>query len=871
MDEQQPRVDGDQSAVQQPVGSVLNTLSINLPKRRKFMPPLLQSSRNSSKENTCGDGFRSLSVQKAKDGKAMLPQRPSVVGAKVDNKNGNPNVAQAIKGRCFRVLYTNYNPMKKRKNKRFMDGVLMVGGSQGKHAGKALLFSEDAKQIGSKASSKLGVEIENIGAGSEIVIGSWEVEVDVEVSEEEYERGSVFLQADTVGTSKGACSHGQGEHERVMSRPEQHGKVPCKQFLSHARKGGVGKSEPKRPRIVYNPDAKGAVVLNHFEWSEKKHAVSPVVLDPMLKKKMRPHQIEGVQFLYDCICGKSCPGYHGAILADAMGLGKTLTTLALLYTILKQGPNGNSVVKKAMVVAPSSLTRGWSREVKKWFGDERLRSCVIESGPKGAQQALEFRVGSVSPLAFISYETLRQHATSLAGSIGIIVADEGHRLKSAGGNKTIAALQALKCKRRIILTGTPVQNNLSELFSMIDFVNPGLLGPLQTFSRIFDVPITKSREKHASDEELSLGRSRSEELKRIMSAFVIRRDASINEKFLPKLTAYAVFCKPTQTQVSLVEGVIRSRWTSDLYLRDDALVLLTELRKVCNHPMLLRKEGVSETEISIKDSGKSQVLMALLQQIVCLRKERMVVVSQSTAMLDIIQKICNDMNISTCRLDGSTSVSKRQDIVHSFNCFTKDQVFLLSTAAGGAGLNLIGANHLCLFDSHWNPALDSQAMARIWRDGQKKDCFVYRLITTGTVEEKIYQRQRMKGDLANVTISRDEEHDGSASEWKTGGSFSKEELKELFNLKVGTSCLTSEVLTSCGQAYEDASETCSNQALKSCVDNSPITFIYTEIERGRNKKSSCSTEAPKHVLSENEGGPAAAPVDASQLEINEDF
>lgn len=500
------------------------------------------------------------------------------------------------------------------------------------------------------------------------------------------------------------------------------------------------------------------------------------------------------------------------------GLGKTLQTLSFLYTVLKQGPRNHPLVKKALVVAPSSLTENWKREIKKWLGDEKLRCCIL-AGQQLKEDVVAFKHGMLYPVAVASYETMRKISSDLAGHVDIIIADEGHRLKSAAGNKTIAALNHLRCPRKIILSGTPLQNNLGELFAMCDFVNPGCLGPLATFQKVFERAIVKSRDPDASEETVALGKKRSEELRHILHGFVLRRDASVNEAFLPKLSSYAVFCRPSDLQIEMMKRIIDARWDSDIYAKEEALVLLTKLRKVCGHPRLLSDD--CESSAANDSSGKMHVLMHLLSHIVFNMSERAVVVSQWTSMLDIIQQACGDANISTVRLDGATPVSKRQDVVDSFNSHGVGSVFLLSTAAGGAGLNLIGSSKLILCDSAWNPALDNQAMARIWRDGQKKDCSVYRLLTTGTMEEKVYQRQMLKGDLAQVSVY------GETADTQAGQRFSKCQLKELFEVELGTSCMTSDILEKMGASYKDIADD-DDAALQAVRDSCPITFVYKE-------------------------------------------
>eukprot|EP00878_Enallax_costatus_P030829 GHUV01033626.1.p1 GENE.GHUV01033626.1~~GHUV01033626.1.p1 ORF type:complete len:341 (+),score=123.35 GHUV01033626.1:826-1848(+) len=255
---------------------------------------------------------------------------------------------------------------------------------------------------------------------------------------------------------------------------------------------------------------------------------------------------------------------------------------------------------------------------------------------------------------------------------------------------------------------------------------------------------------------------------------------------------------------------------------EGVLPAITILRKVCNHPKLLlqdkavssaedqqpeqqqgqgqvrladlavqllqqQMEGTSTPVDAIELSGKLQVLSCILSGAIG-EGSKVVVVSTSTTALDLVNNLlCLPRGWQSVRIDGGTSVDERQTIVDNFNTRGVGQVFLLSTRAGGAGLNLIGANHLVLYDSDWNPAMDKQAMARIWRDGQTKPCFVHRLLTNGTIEEKVYQRQIMKADLAGATMEAGVKN----------ASMSHNELKQLFGLDTGTECGTKQLLDSC--------------------------------------------------------------------------
>jgi DNA repair and recombination protein RAD54B len=285
-----------------------------------------------------------------------------------------------------------------------------------------------------------------------------------------------------------------------------------------------------------------------------------------------------------------------------------------------------------------------------------------------------------------------------------------------------------------------VQNQLQEFYAMATFCNPDALGTLSVFNRVFGHPIARSHDRDATEEERTLGQARSEELARRVESFVLRRGAEVNSAYLPPLSLYVVFTPPTPVQLRLLtselgSGSVRRLLTaSGSDFGDQVLTVLTNIRKICGHPVLYDGVGKGEhaagegvgasapaSEIAIdaidaKQSGKMAALEVLLCHIIGGHgdrssnesslatsdpRRRCVVVSQSTAMLDVIARVCAQHGWSTVRLDGSTEVSRRQDLVNSFNSFGVGQIFLLSTTAGGAGLNLTGACRLILCDLHW--------------------------------------------------------------------------------------------------------------------------------------------------------------------------
>ncbi|KAK3828187.1 MAG: SNF2 family N-terminal domain-containing protein [Benniella sp.] len=289
---------------------------------------------------------------------------------------------------------------------------------------------------------------------------------------------------------------------------------------------------------------------------------------------------------------------QGAILADEMGLGKTLQTIALLWTLLKQSPyhgEESSVVKKALVVCPASLIKNWQKEFKKWLGTERVR--VFAAGSKSI--ITDFTLGKIYPVMVIGYEKMRMVLDELKNAtFDIIICDEGHRLKAAN-IKTAQAIRSLSTKRRIILSGTPIQNDLGEFFSMIDFVNPGLFESYNTFKRVFEDPILRSRQPGCSPKEAELGLERSQELTRLTAQFVLRRTAQVIYEFLPRKTELVVFCQPSQQQRTLYRHIVDSTFLQGCFTMESSrhLACITALRKLCNSPkLILERAEVAQEE-----------------------------------------------------------------------------------------------------------------------------------------------------------------------------------------------------------------------------------------------------------------------------------
>ncbi|XP_075477166.1 protein CHROMATIN REMODELING 25 isoform X3 [Primulina tabacum] len=552
--------------------------------------------------------------------------------------------------------------------------------------------------------------------------------------------------------------------------------------------------------------------------NERDSDLVSIMVDHMLVKYLRPHQREGVQFMFDCVSGVlSDANINGCILADDMGLGKTLQSITLCYTLLHQGFNGKPMAKKVIIVTPTSLVSNWEAEIKKWVGERVKLVALCESTREDVISGIDGFTNPFNPLQvlIISYETFRIHSSKFnqSGSCDLLICDEAHRLKN-DQTLTNRALAALSCKRRVLLSGTPIQNDLEEFYAMVNFTNPGVLGNAAYFRRYYEMPIVSGREPTATEEEKRLGSERSAELSAKVNQFILRRTNSLLSNHLPPKMVEVVCCKLTTLQAELYNHFIHSknvkRAISEDAKQSKILAYITALKKLCNHPKLIYdtiksgSSGASGFEdclrffpaeifsgrtgswaggdgIWVELSGKMHVLARLLAQLRQRTDDRIVLVSNYTQTLDLFAQLCRERRYPFLRLDGSTSISKRQKLVNCFNDLSKDEfVFLLSSKAGGCGLNLIGGNRLVLFDPDWNPANDKQAAARVWRDGQKKRVYIYRFLSAGTIEEKVYQRQMSKEGLQKVI---QQEHVDS----EKGNLVSTEDLRDLFTFQESVS------------------------------------------------------------------------------------
>ncbi|XP_060070138.1 DNA excision repair protein ERCC-6-like [Ylistrum balloti] len=542
-----------------------------------------------------------------------------------------------------------------------------------------------------------------------------------------------------------------------------------------------------------------------------------------LYNKLYDHQKAGVLWLWSLNKKRK-----GGILGDDMGLGKTIQVIAFLSGLFDMDK-----VHSVLIVMPVSLISNWEKEFKKWAPG--IRVTLFHGSSKREKERALTKVQRRGGVCLTSYGLVVTSFEQLSQKEGrdfewdYMILDEGHKIKNP--TKTTKGVHAIGAKNRIVLTGTPVQNNLKELWALFDFVHKGaLLGTARTFKMEYDTPITRARERDATAGERHLGMMMADSLKNIIAPYFLRRTkAEVAKKErnlddntvegeengqeqkqikMPTMTRkndFIVWLFLTRTQQQIYQDFLSLDSVKELLMtKKSPLVALTVLKKITDHPRLLTKracaqlgldgedamdnslleseEGLSSaaTEIHniddstlINESGKLIFIIQLLTQLKA-EGHRTLIFSQSRKILDIIEKVTTNRGHKVMRLDGTViHISERDQRIHKFQTDTSYTLFLLTTQVGGVGLTLTAADRVIIFDPSWNPATDAQAVDRVFRIGQDKNVVIYRLITCGTVEEKIYRRQVFKDSITRQTTGN------TKNPYRY---FTKQELRELFIL-----------------------------------------------------------------------------------------
>ncbi|WPT17739.1 DNA excision repair protein CSB [Picochlorum sp. SENEW3] len=444
----------------------------------------------------------------------------------------------------------------------------------------------------------------------------------------------------------------------------------------------------------------------------------------------------------------------GGIMGDEMGLGKTIQVTAFLA-----GLHHSGLFKPSLIVCPATMLRQWLRELREWYPEFRVAILHDSARSKGSgalsRSDIVRRIASSSAgILITTYDHLRICKRELIRvKWGYAILDEGHKIRNPDAEVTLAAKQ-LMTVHRIILSGSPIQNRLVELWSLFDFVFPGKLGTLPVFQAQFAIPIQQGGYANASSLQVATAYKCAVVLRDMVSPYLIRRKKADVAQALPKKTERVLFCSLTNVQRDMYVSYLASKELGEILNGDrGALIGIDILRKICNHPDLLEKGAWDSTQDygNLERSGKMLVLDKVLAHWIA-NEQKALVFTQTQQMLDILEKMVIQRGWTYHRMDGSTPVGTRSKLIDSFNSSSSVSLFLLTTRVGGLGINLTGASKCIIFDPDWNPSTDVQARERAWRIGQTKEVTVYRLIVSGTIEEKVYHRQVYKQFITDKVL-----------------------------------------------------------------------------------------------------------------------
>ncbi|MEI2583323.1 DEAD/DEAH box helicase [Scytonema sp. PRP1] len=470
-------------------------------------------------------------------------------------------------------------------------------------------------------------------------------------------------------------------------------------------------------------------------------AVEPLPTPASFQGQLRPYQERGVAWL----AFLERWGL-GACLADDMGLGKTIQFIAFLLHLKEQ----ETLEKPTLLVCPTSVLGNWEREVKKFAPTLKVFQY---HGDKRAKGKAFLEAANKHDIVITSYSLVQRDVKSLQGvSWQVIVLDEAQNVKNPEAKQSQAVRQ-IESTFRIALTGTPVENRLQELWSILDFLNPGYLGNRQFFQRRFAIPI----EKYGDAASLN-------QLRSLVQPFILRRLKSDREiiQDLPEKQEMTVFCGLTTDQAALYQKVVEESLAEieeaeGLQRRGMILALLIKLKQICNHPSHYLKQDTLEQH----HSGKLQRLEEMLETAIA-GGDRALIFTQFAEWGKLLKPYLEkQIGRETLFLYGSTQKKQREEMVDRFQHDPQGPpIMILSLKAGGVGLNLTRANHVFHFDRWWNPAVENQATDRVFRIGQTRNVQVHKFVCTGTLEEKIHDMIESKKQLAEQVV-------GAGENWLT--------------------------------------------------------------------------------------------------------
>ena len=479
-----------------------------------------------------------------------------------------------------------------------------------------------------------------------------------------------------------------------------------------------------------------------------KDFTKPVEVDPPkgLKGELRPYQQTGLKWLWTNVS----KGF-GCCMADDMGLGKTIQVISLILKLKEE----EKLKKPVLVVCPTTLMGNWMKELQLFAPD--LKATTYHG--------LDRQLNTNVDIILTTYAIMRIDIEELKKQQwGMIIVDEAQNIKNPDTAQTLA-VKILKSDIKIAMTGTPVENRLTELWSIFDFINAGYLGSLKEFQKSYAIPIERFKET-----------SRATKLKMSVSPFVLRRLKTDKHVIsdLPEKMVLNDYCYLSKNQAVLYEKTLNEMMEkisgfTGINRRGNIFKLITALKQICNHPYQFLKSG----DMNKESSGKMEQCIQLVQSIID-NDEKTLIFTQYKEMGDILTHVIEEeCNTTPLFFHGSLNVNQREDMINKFQTDPDTKVMILSLKAGGTGLNLTSATNVIHYDLWWNPAVEDQATDRTYRIGQDKNVMVHRLITLGTFEEKIDEMLKSKKELADMAVYEGE---------KIITELSDEEIYEIFTL-----------------------------------------------------------------------------------------
>ncbi len=505
--------------------------------------------------------------------------------------------------------------------------------------------------------------------------------------------------------------------------------------------------------IALTEDYKGAKV--HLDKNTKKLIDNllkeeDIAVPTNLKATLRPYQLRGYQWMY-----KNARLGFGSLIADDMGLGKTLQVIA---TLLKLKEDGEFEKHKGLIIVPTTLLTNWQKEINKFA--PTLNAHIYHGSKRSLAPLKE------ADLLITTYGVARSETTKLNKEKWLtVVIDEAQNIKNPSTAQT-KAIKKIKAPVKIAMSGTPVENRLSDYWSVFDFSNKGYLGTLKKFKENFANPIENDKDK-----------KQLRKFRKVTEPFILRRLKSDKTiiKDLPDKIEKDQYCKLTSEQTAVYQSVVDANMNAvesaeGIGRQGQILKLITALKQVCNHPKQFLKKGKDDPALS----GKCGLLFDLLRQLLD-NGEKALIFTQYQVMGKLLVRMLEaEFGLEIPFLYGGVSRKKRDEMVEDFQNNRTTRIMILSLKAGGTGLNLTAASNVIHYDLWWNPAVEAQATDRAYRIGQTRNVMVHRFITKGTFEEKINKLLQEKKNLADMTISTGE---------KWIGDLSNKELNELIRLE----------------------------------------------------------------------------------------